>query len=135
MKISNNNLGVTIPKPLYFEKTSKISQQHHKVLENIATLVDLSVFSNIMNGDSLLLFHIFKVNIYQFCTKIIMKFYLSVFPENRPFRESCKKAGLELLLIFSRIWSKRNFTNFNFHEFQRSPKNITNITRAMGFKN
>ena len=68
LKISNNNLGVTIPKPLYFEKTSKISQQYHKVLENIATLVDLSVFSNIMNGDSLLLFHIFKVNIYQFCT-------------------------------------------------------------------
>ena len=101
LKISNNNLGVTIPKALYFEKTSKISQQHHKVLENIATLVDLSVFSNIMNGDSLLLFHIFKVNIYQFCTKIIMKFYLSVFPENRPFRKSCKKAGFWCFNCFS----------------------------------
>ena len=44
LKISNKNLGVTIPKPLYFEKTSKISQQHHKALENIATLVGLSVF-------------------------------------------------------------------------------------------
>ena len=100
MNISNNNLGVTIPRLLYFEKTSKISQQHHKVLENIATLVGLSVFSSIMNVDSLLLFHIFKVNIYQFCTKIIMKFYLSVFPENQPFRKSCKKAALELLPIF-----------------------------------
>ena len=44
--------------PCILKKTSKISQQYHKVLENIATLVDLSVFSNIMNGDSLLLFHI-----------------------------------------------------------------------------
>ena len=48
--------------PLYLAKTSKILQQHHKVRENIATLVGLNMFlTNIMNSDLKLLFHIIKV--------------------------------------------------------------------------
>ena len=48
MKILNNNLGLPLTIlykiPLYLARTRKISQKHHKVLENIATLVRLNFF-------------------------------------------------------------------------------------------
>ena len=48
--------------PLYLARRSKILQQHHKVRENIATLVGINMFlTKIMNSDLKLLFHIIKV--------------------------------------------------------------------------
>ena len=80
-------------KALFLQKQVKFLNNTTKSEKNIATLMGLSV---LMNGDPLLLFHIFKVN-YLFTNFVpnIMKFYLSAFAESKPLETLAKRRDWE----------------------------------------